>query len=36
VPLNAPKPDENLRGMQGKRDEAMKSTYINVSELNPD
>ena len=36
VPLNAPKPDENPRGMQGNKNEAMKSTYINVSELNPD
>ncbi|MEM0066420.1 MAG: zinc ribbon domain-containing protein [Sulfolobales archaeon] len=30
VPLNAPKPDENPSGMQGKRDEAMKSTNINL------
>ncbi|MEM1813535.1 MAG: RNA-guided endonuclease TnpB family protein, partial [Sulfolobales archaeon] len=30
VTLNAPKPDENPSGMQGKRDEAMKSTYINL------
>ncbi|MEM3974810.1 MAG: RNA-guided endonuclease TnpB family protein [Ignisphaera sp.] len=29
VPLNAPKPDENPSGMQGKRDEAMTSTDIN-------
>ncbi|MBS7641042.1 MAG: zinc ribbon domain-containing protein [Candidatus Bathyarchaeia archaeon] len=28
VALNAPKGDANLRPMQGKRDEAMKSTYI--------
>ncbi|MEM4855728.1 MAG: zinc ribbon domain-containing protein, partial [Sulfolobales archaeon] len=30
VTLNAPKPDENPSGMQGKRDEAMTSTYINL------
>ncbi|MEM2287824.1 MAG: zinc ribbon domain-containing protein [Sulfolobales archaeon] len=30
VPLNAPKPDENPSGMRGKRDEAMKSTNINL------
>ncbi|MEM1696980.1 MAG: zinc ribbon domain-containing protein [Desulfurococcaceae archaeon] len=30
VPLNAPKPDENPSGMQGNRDEAMKSTNINL------
>ncbi|MEM4505781.1 MAG: RNA-guided endonuclease TnpB family protein [Ignisphaera sp.] len=30
VPPNAPKPDENPSGMQGKRDEAMKSTDINL------
>ncbi|MEM1510474.1 MAG: hypothetical protein QXI11_04635 [Thermoproteota archaeon] len=30
VALNAPKPDENPRGMQGKRDEAMKPTNINL------
>jgi len=30
VPLNAPEPDENPSGMQGKRDEAMKSTNINL------
>jgi len=29
VTLNAPKPDENPSGMQGKRDEAMKSTNKN-------
>ncbi|MEM4789775.1 MAG: zinc ribbon domain-containing protein, partial [Ignisphaera sp.] len=30
VPLNAPKGDANPRPMRGKRDEAMKSTYINL------
>ncbi|MEM1841907.1 MAG: zinc ribbon domain-containing protein [Ignisphaera sp.] len=30
VPPNAPKPDENPSGMQRKRDEAMKSTNINI------
>ncbi|MEM1645534.1 MAG: zinc ribbon domain-containing protein, partial [Ignisphaera sp.] len=30
VALNAPKGDANPRPMQGKRDEAMKSTYINL------
>ncbi|MEM1682853.1 MAG: RNA-guided endonuclease TnpB family protein [Ignisphaera sp.] len=30
VPLNAPKPDENPSGMRGNRDEAMKSTNINL------
>ncbi|MEM4017586.1 MAG: transposase [Sulfolobales archaeon] len=30
VTLNAPKPDENPRPMRGKRDEAMKSTNINL------
>ncbi|MEM1747746.1 MAG: zinc ribbon domain-containing protein, partial [Sulfolobales archaeon] len=30
VPLNAPKPDGNPRPMRGKRDEAMKSTNINL------
>ncbi|MEM2006942.1 MAG: zinc ribbon domain-containing protein [Sulfolobales archaeon] len=30
VAPNAPKPDENPSGMQGKRDEAMKSTNINL------
>ncbi|MEM4731048.1 MAG: zinc ribbon domain-containing protein, partial [Sulfolobales archaeon] len=30
VSLNAPKPDENPSGMRGKRDEAMKSTNINL------
>ncbi len=30
VALNAPKPGENPSEMQGKRDEAMKSTYINL------
>ncbi|MEM4054144.1 MAG: zinc ribbon domain-containing protein [Desulfurococcaceae archaeon] len=30
VTLNAPKPDENPSGMRGKRDEAMKSTNINL------
>ncbi|MEM0232731.1 MAG: IS200/IS605 family accessory protein TnpB-related protein [Candidatus Nezhaarchaeales archaeon] len=30
VPLNAPKPDENPSGMQGKRNEAMKLTNINL------
>ena len=29
VALNAPKPDENLSGMQGNKDEAMKSNHIN-------
>jgi len=32
VPLNAPKPDENPSGMQGNKDEAMISTYINLHE----
>ncbi|MEM3966345.1 MAG: RNA-guided endonuclease TnpB family protein [Ignisphaera sp.] len=30
VTLNAPKPDENPSGMQGKEYEAMKPTYINL------
>ncbi|MEM2414134.1 MAG: zinc ribbon domain-containing protein, partial [Sulfolobales archaeon] len=30
VTLNAPKPDENPSGMRGNRDEAMKSTNINL------
>ncbi|MEM1747053.1 MAG: hypothetical protein QXI06_03795 [Sulfolobales archaeon] len=30
VALNAPKPDENPRPMRGERDEAMKSTNINL------
>ena len=30
VPLNASKPDENPRGMQGNRDEAMKPTNIKL------
>ncbi|MEM1643537.1 MAG: hypothetical protein QXV30_07075 [Desulfurococcaceae archaeon] len=30
VPLNAPKPDENPRGMQGNKDEAMKTININL------
>jgi len=30
ISLNAPKPDENQSGMQGNRDEAMKSNYINT------
>ncbi|MEM0309240.1 MAG: zinc ribbon domain-containing protein, partial [Thermofilaceae archaeon] len=30
VALNAPKPDEDLSGMRGNRDEAMKSTNINL------
>jgi putative transposase len=32
VAPNAPKPDENPSGMQGKRDEAMTSSYINLYE----
>jgi len=32
VALNAPKPDENPSGMQGNRDEAMTSSYINLYE----
>ncbi|MEM3131933.1 MAG: zinc ribbon domain-containing protein, partial [Sulfolobales archaeon] len=30
VAPNAPKPDENPSGMRGKRDEAMKPTYVNL------
>jgi len=30
VALNAPKPDEDLSGMRGNRDEAMKSTNMNL------
>jgi hypothetical protein len=33
VVLNAPKPDENPSGVQGNRDEAMKtSSYMNLYE----
>ena len=32
VALNASKPDENPRGMQRKRDEAMTSNHINLYE----
>ncbi|MEM4054462.1 MAG: zinc ribbon domain-containing protein, partial [Desulfurococcaceae archaeon] len=30
VPLNAPEPDEDPRGMQGNKDEAMKPTNTNL------
>jgi hypothetical protein len=32
VALNAPKPDENPSGMQGNKDDAMTSSYINICE----
>jgi putative transposase len=32
VALNAPKPDENPSGMQGKRNDAMTSSYMNLYE----
>jgi len=32
VALNAPEPGENPSGVQGKRDEAMISTNINLHE----
>jgi putative transposase len=32
VTLNAPKPDENPSGMQGNKDEAMTSNYMNLYE----